>query len=204
MYSKYEEMRVMKGVIKSYADNQKKEYESVVSRLKDAFNSFPLDISSDRASLEIGSLQLGVSLLSDCRTAYVTGVSVLNELNKAARCYEQNYTLEQLQPGGIAEQRAEEGNRIFYEIRTKNVGYKKIIDEISYSLFVANDPHLSGLEDGLDAKLDSLGKQFERGELSKEELIYYTNMCASLSKNPDYIEYMSQFQQAKASQGVHK
>ncbi len=58
MYSKYEEMCVMKGVIKSYVDNQKKEYESVVAMLKDASSSFPLDISSDRANLEISSLDL--------------------------------------------------------------------------------------------------------------------------------------------------
>lgn len=204
MYSKYEEMRVMKGVIKSYADNQKKEYESVVAMLKDTSSSFPMDIASDRANLEISSLQSKVSLLSDYRTDYATGMSVLNELNKATMCYEQGYTPEQLQPGGIAEQRAREGNRIFHEIRTESVGYKKIIDEISYSLFVAHDPHLSGLENGLDVKLDSLDKQFEQGELSKEELIYYTNMCASLSKNPNYIEYMSQFQQEAPSQGFHR
>lgn len=204
MYSKYEEMRVMKGVIKNYADNQKSEYESVVAMLKKVSNNFPLDINSDRASSEISSLQSKASLLSDYRVAYVTGMSVFSELNKATMCYEQAYTPEQLQSGGITEQRAKEGNRIFHDVRTQNTGYKEIVDEIAYSLFVDHDPHLDGLGMDFDAKAKSLDKDFEAGKITKEQLIYYTNMCWSLSQNPNYIEYMSQFQQEQVSQGMHR
>ena len=61
MYSKYEEMCVIKQVIKNYADNKKRQYESTISMLKDQTNSFPLDINSERANLEISSLQSQVS-----------------------------------------------------------------------------------------------------------------------------------------------
>ena len=204
MYSKYEEMCVIKQVIKNYAENKKRQYESTISMLRDQTNSFPLDINSERANSEISSLQNHVSLLSDYRTDYATGMSIFGELNKATMCYEQAYTPDQLQPGGIAEQRTKEGNKIFHDLRTQNVGYKKVIDEIAYSLFVAHDPHLDGLSAGLESKLDSLDKEFEQGSLSKEELIFYSNMCNSLSKNPDYIDYMSQFQQETSTQGFHR
>lgn len=204
MYSKYDEMRIIKQVMQNYADNQKRNYESTIAMLKEQSSNFPLDINSDRTSTEISSLQSKVSLISGYRTDYQCALSVVNELNKATMCYEQGYSPEQLQQGGIAEQRAKEGNKIFYEIRTQNPEYKRIMDEISYSLFVSHDPHLDGLGMNFDAKEESLEKDFETGKITKEQLIYYTNMCWSLSQNPNYIEYMSQFQQKQTPQGMHR
>lgn len=204
MYSKYEEMRVMKQVIQNYADNQKRQYESTVTMLKDQTSNFPLDINSDRTNTEISSLQSKVSLLSGYQADYQSALSIISELNKATMCYEQAYTPEQLQPGGIGEQRAKEGNKIFYDVRTQNADYKKIIDEIAYSLFVAHDPLIEGLGMDYDAKAESLEKDFEMGKITKEQLIYSSNMCWSLSQNPDYIKYMSQFQQETPTQGFHR
>ena len=34
MYSKYDEMRVIKQVMQNYADNQKRQYESTIAMLK--------------------------------------------------------------------------------------------------------------------------------------------------------------------------
>lgn len=194
MYSKYEEMLVMKQVMQNYVDDQKKLYETTIANLKENLNNFSSDINNERAANEISSLQFTASLLSDYRADYESGLSVVSELNKATMCYEQAYTPEQIQPGGIAEQRVGEGNKLFHEIKTQNPNYKRIMNEISYGLFVSHDPYLDGLENGLDSKLDNLDKDFEEGKLSKEQLIFYVNMCATLSQNPDYIEYVSQFQ----------
>ena len=167
MYTKYEEMKVIKQVINNYADNQKRQYESTIAMLKEQSNSFPMDINSESSSREISSLQSKVSMLSSYKSDYATAISIVNELNKATMCYEQAYTPEQIQPGGIAEQRAKEGNRIFYELRTQNPEYKKIMSEISNGLYVDGDPHLEGLEQGLDSKIDSLEKEFEEGKISR-------------------------------------
>ena len=111
-------------------------------------------------------------------------------------CYEQGYTKENIE-SGLADERAKTGNRIYHEIRTGNSEYKRIIDEIAYDLFVSHDPQLDGL--GLDffAKEESLEKDFEAGRITKDQLIYYTNMCWSLSQNPQYISYMSQNQETE-------
>ena len=203
MYSKYEEMRVMKQVMQNYADNQKKQYESTIAMLKEEANSFPLDINSDRTNTEISSLQSTVRLLSGYSTDYQSAQSVVSELNKALMCYERAYTLEQLQPGGIAEKEGNHGNRIFHDIRTQNPEYKRIIGEIAYSLFVAHDPMIEDLGMDFDAKVESLDKDFEAGKITKEQLIYYTNMCWALVQDKDYVEYMSQFQQEE-TQDMHR
>ena len=197
MYSKYDEMRVIKQVMQNYADNQKRQYESTIAMLKEQSNNFPLDINSDRTNTELSSLQSKVSLLSDYRTNYKSALSVVSELNKAIMCYEQGYTQENIQ-SGLADERAKKGNRIFHEIRTQNPEYKRIMDEIAYGLFVAHDPMIEGLEMNFDAKAESLEKDFEAGKITKEQLIYYTNMCWALTQNKDYVEYMSQFQQEQA------
>lgn len=197
MYSRYDEMRVIKQVMQNYADNQKRQYESIIARLKEQSNNFPLDINSDRTNTELSSLQSKVSLLSDCRTDYQSAISVVGELNKATMCYEQGYTQENIQ-SGLADERAKEGNRIFNDVRTQNSEYKRIMDEIAYGLFVAHDPMIEGLGMDFDAKAESLDKDFESGKITKEQLIYYTNMCWVLTQNKDYVEYMDQFQQEQA------
>ncbi len=197
MYSKYDEMRVIKQVMQNYADNQKRQYESTIAMLKEQSNNFPSDINSDRTNRELSSLQSKVSLLSDYRTDYQSAISVVGELNKATMCYEQGYTQENIQ-SGLADERAKEGNIIFHDIRTQNPEYKRIMDEIAYGLFVAHDPMIEGLGMDFDAKAESLDKDFESGKITKEQLIYYTNMCWFLTQNKDYVEYMRQFQQQQA------
>ena len=197
MYSKYDEMRVIKQVMQNYADNQKRKYESTIDMLKEQSNNFPLDINSDRTNTELSSLQSKVNMLSGYRTDYQNALSVVRELNKATMCYEQAYTDENFQ-SGLVDKRTAEGNKIFYEIRTKNSDYKRIMGEIAYNLFVAHDPMIEGLGLDFDAKAESLDKDFEAGKITKEQLIYYTNMCWALTQNKDYVEYMSQFQQEQA------
>lgn len=197
MCSKYDEMRVIKQVMQNYANNQKRQYESTIAMLKEQSNNFPLDINSARANTELSSLQSKVSMLSDYRTDYQSALSVVSELSKATMCYEQGYTQENIQ-SGLADERAKEGNRIFHDIRTQNSEYKRIMNEIAYGLFVAHDPMIEGLGMDFDAKAESLDKDFEAGKITKEQLIYYTNMCWTLTQNKDYVEYMSQFQQEQA------
>ena len=197
MYSKYDEMVVIKQVMQNYANNQKSQYESTVAMLKEQTNNIPLDINSDRIDTELSSLQMQVSLLSNYRTDYQSALSVVSELNKATMCYEQGYTQENIQIGS-ADERAKEGNKIFHDIRAKNPDYKRIMDEIAYNLFVIHDPMIEGLGMNFDAKAESLDKDFEEGKITKEQLIYYTNMCWTLTQNKDYVEYMSQIQQEQA------
>ena len=197
MYSRYDEMRVIKQVMQNYADNQKRQYESTIAMLKEQSNNFPLDINSDRTNTELSSLQSKVSLLSDYRTDYQSAISVVGELNKATMRYEQGYTQGSIQ-SGLADERAKEGNKIFRDIRTQNPEYKRIMDEIAYGLFVAHDPMIEGLGMDFDAKAESLDKDFESGKITKEQLIYYTNMCWVLTQNKDYVKYMGQFQQEQA------
>lgn len=194
MYSKYDEMRVIKHVIQNYADKQKREYESIIEMLKQESNNFPLDINSDSENFQLNSIQQTVSLLSDYKTCYQRAISVVSELNKATMCYEQGYTQENIQ-NGLPDLMAKEGNKIFHDIRTQNPEYKRIMDEIAYSLFVAHDPMLEGLGMNFDDKAERLDKDFESGKITKEQLIYYTNMCWTLTQNEDYVEYMNQFQQ---------
>ena len=108
-------------------------------------------------------------------------------------CFEQGYTQENIQ-SGLADEQAQTGTRLFYEIRTQNEEYKRILSDIAYGLFYAQDPNLNGLNMDLDTKLESLDKDFAEGKITKEQLIYYINVCSALVQNPDYIEYMSQQQ----------
>ena len=163
MYSRYDEMRVIKQVMQNYADNQKRQDESTIAMLKEQSNNFPLDINSDRTNTELSSLQSKVSLLSDYRTDYQSAISVVGELNKATMRYEQGYTQGSIQ-SGLADERAKEGNKIFRDIRTQNPEYKRIMDEIAYGLFVAHDPMIEGLGMDFDAKAESLDKDFESGK----------------------------------------
>lgn len=191
MYSKYEEMRVMSQVMQSYANVQKRDYESYVAGFKEKVNGFSLDIDNKTDNPE--SFKSCLDTIELYRSDYQSALNVISELNKAVMCYEQGYTQENIQ-SGLADERAKEGNRIFYEIRTQNAEYKKILNEISYGLFVSHDPRLDGLGMDLDAKLEELDKDFAEGKLTKEQLIYYINVCSTLVKNPDYIQYMSEQQ----------
>lgn len=194
MYSKYEEMRVMRQVMQNYADNQKRDYESAVALLREKTNKLDINSKLDSLKIDIGVLSV---IQADCQSA----LAIVSEFNKAIGCYEQAYTPEQLQPGGIADQRAKVGNRIFHDIRTQNPEYKRIMGEIAYGLFVAHDPMIKDLGMDFDTKAESLDKDFEAGKITKEQLIYYTNMCWALTQDKDYIEYMSQFQQEQG--GIH-
>lgn len=181
---------------------KKKQYESTITMLKEQSNNFPLDINSDRTNTEISSLQSKVRLLSSYKNNYQSALTVINELNKAKMCYQQGYTEKNIQ-SGLADERVKEGNRIFHDIKTQNKEYKRIMDEIAYGLFVACDPKIEDLGMDFDTKTENLDKEFETGKITKEQLIYYTNMCWYLSQNPEYIEYISQFQN-KETQGMHK
>lgn len=196
MYSKYEEMCTMKQVIMNYTDNQKRNYSATADMIKEEAKDLPLDINSSKSNTSVESLGYMISSLKDYQREYQIGLSIIAEFNKATMCYEQGYTKENIE-SGLADERAKTGNRIYHEIRTGNSEYKRIIDEIAYDLFVSHDPQLDGL--GLDffAKEESLEKDFEAGRITKDQLIYYTNMCWSLSQNPQYISYMSQNQETE-------
>ena len=196
MYTKYEEMRVIKETFQNFADGQKILYTQEIAKVKEDTSRISSDINSERA---LSAVENGVGLLRDYMNNYHGAMSVVAELNKATMCYEQAYTPEQLQPGGIAEAKAREGNRIFYDIRTQNPEYKRIMEGIAYDLYKDGDPMMSGVGKDFvfDGKADELKKDFEAGKITKDQLIYYTNMCWALTQNKDYIEHISQPKETK-------
>ena len=204
MYSKFEEMRVIRQVFQNYTAELKRDYEGYVAMLKDKSNEFPLDIDNDQAYKKIKTLQSTADSLSSHLMEYQNALKIIGELDKAIKCYTQAYSPEQLLSGGVAEQRAKEGNKIFYDIRTQNPVYKSIMSEIAYSLFVNHDSMIEDLGMDYDAKVESLEKNYAAGKISKEQLIYYTNMGWHLSQNPNYIEYMNKLQFEQEKQTIHK
>lgn len=191
MYSKYEEMRVMRQVMQSYAQELKQSYEYFVDTFKEKANRFSSDINSEMDTPQ--KFKVDLERMERYRFDYQSTLNIVKELNKAIMCYEQGYTQENIQ-SGLADERAKEGTRLFAEIRIQNPEYKRILNEIAYGLFDAQDPNLKGLNMDLDAKLEALDKDFAEGKLTKEQLIYYTNICLTLMQNPDYIQYMSEQQ----------
>ena len=199
MYSKYDEMRVMRQVMQNYADNQKMQYESNITMLKNQINNLTTDINGTAVSF----LQNRIASMSNYQTEYQKALAIVKEFDKAIMCFEEGLTQENIRDG-LDKERAKEGIRIFREIQSQNAEYKRIIAEIAYGLFTSHDPHIEDLGTDLDAKLDNLDNEFEAGSLSKEQLIYYNNMCYALSQDPDYIEYMSQFNQEQSQSGMHR
>ena len=60
MYSKYDEMRVIKQVMQNYADNQKRQYESTIAMLKEQSNNFIIDITNAKLNIEEAQKQIQV------------------------------------------------------------------------------------------------------------------------------------------------
>lgn len=200
MYSKYEEMCVMRNVLNSYVNAQKQGYDKHARELNQIVTQRMPNIA-DKSHQE--DLQRQINLMGYYSNDFAKGVSVLGELGKAIACYEQAYTQENVQ-SGLVDERAKQGNGIFFELRTKNEDYKSIMSGIAMELWRSADTNMEGLDLDLDTKLESLDKAFESGAISKEQLMYYTNMCTTLMITPEYVEYMQQFQQAAPTQDEMK
>lgn len=191
MYSKYEEMKVIQSVIARYAESQKVGYEREMRDLQQ-------EVSKKNPNVENGKEQvkgfaLSLSLMTGYQEGYSKAKEVLSELNKAVMCYEMGYPQEL--PKNVIKEQLQEGNRIFFQLITKNTDYKNIMGDIAYDLF----KHDKNLEDlvalGVDVKTDELEEKFKTGAISKEQLILYTIACNLLPKNQDFIEYVNGFQE---------
>lgn len=194
MYSKYEEMKTIQSVIANYVQNSKNGYEQAMRDLQQKASQKAPNIEEGKG--QVKDFASSLSLMAGYQEDYSRAKGVLLELNKAVMCYEMAY------PQGlsedIVEQRKQEGNRTFFQLRTKNTDYKNIMGSIAYSLFVQHDENLEDLVTlGADAKIEELEEKFKTGKISKEQLILYTNACDLLSQNPDFIEYASNFQETQ-------
>lgn len=198
MYSKYEEMCVVRKILNGYVNMQKQNYDMQKENFKQLANG-SLDISDKNHQ---SSLNMSLGIMDDYSSAYEKGVNVLAELKKSTLCYEMAYTQENIQ-SGLADERAKEGNRIYFELKTKNQNYKSIMDEISMDLWI-KDENLQDLGLDFDAKAERLEEAYANGKISKEQLIYYEIMCSSLMNNPNYVDYMQQFQQPDLHGGIKK
>lgn len=198
MYSKYEEMCVVRQILNGYVNMQKQNYDMQKESFKQLANG-SLDISDKNQQ---SSLNMSLSIMNGYSSDYEKGVKVLAELKKSTLCYEMAYTQENIQ-SGLADERAKEGNRIYFELKTKNQNYKSIMDEISMDLW-KKDENLQDLGLDFDTKAERLEEAYANGKISKEQLIYYEIMCSSLMNNPDYVDYMQQFQQPDLHGGIKK
>ena len=189
MYTKYEEMKAMQSILKNYISNQKTAYETALNELKDETKNMSSNINNYNDSIRTVNATTGV--MSYYGEEYNKGVTALQELEKAIMCFEMGYTQDNIQTG-LADQRMQEGKKLFFELRTKNDAYKSIMERIAFDLYRSRDRHVDDLDNiGLKTKLENLDKEFEEGRLSKEQLIYYTNMCTHLSQNKDFIDYIN-------------
>lgn len=199
MYSKYEEMKVIQQLLSNYSQNCKINYEKSVKKVRDYSSQLTSDIEKNTI---FGCIQAEVGLMDDYIADYNKSKNILSELSKATMCYEMGYPIEV--SDDFVEQRKKEGNKIFYEIRTQNADYKGIMADIAFNMFFRNhDENLDNLiKLGLDNKIEQLEQSFEKGILTKEQLIVYINACMALSTHPEFLEYAAQFDDKKA--GIHK
>ena len=106
--------------------------------------------------------------------------------------FDQAYTLEQLQPGGIAEQRAQEGKRLFVELK-KDPTYISVMKEIAHNSYFNNsDEELSNIQLPEEQVGSQLEQRFRSGAISKEQLILIDNYFIYLSQDSDYLDSVSQ------------
>jgi len=186
MYTKYEEMKVMQSILEGYITTQKARYEELVKKLKEESKDISFEI--DNSDEKIKDISATIESLSRCKDNYTKGIEALKELEKAIMCFEMGYTQENVQ-SGLADQRMKEGKKLFFELRTKNDAYKSIMENIAYDLYIKYNRHMADLITyGLDDELERLDFLYRQKAISKEELIYYTNMCIHFSQRKDYDE----------------
>ena len=186
MYTKLEEMLVDEKLFSKYAEEKGKEYESRILRLRDELSKFPTDISEISDNSEIGVLQFEIGALSGVQLDYRNALNIIQKIRNMIQSYKQIYEQGQLDSSISVDDVMKDINKQYSELKEKNFGYKKIIGEISFSLYTSHDIHIKGLGDDLSDKLKLLQEEYSQGLISKEQLIYYEKMCNSLIENPNY------------------
>lgn len=196
MYTKYEEMKVIQNLLTNYAQNNKRGYESAARDLQQKSSQLAPNIENGKT--QISSLSSSLQMMAGYQEDYSKAMSVLAELKKPVNLYEM--AVSEYETEESLKQRQFEANGLFYTLRTQNADYKSVMDDISYSMIVQHDKNLEDLATiGLDAKVEQLEEAFSNGQISKEQLIVYTNACYSLSTNPDFLEWAQDFEQEKST-----
>ena len=200
MYSKYEEMVVIRDLLNQYIGSQKQGYDGYVQELKSITQQKTLGIDDLKGQKDLLST---IDLIQIYLANYNKGMGVAQELSKATSCYEQAYTQDNIQ-SGLAGEKGKKGNSLFFELKTKNTDYQEIMSELAMDLWSKYDIHISGLGLDLEGHLAKLEQSFTSGNITKEQFIYYINMSNALLNTPQYVDYMQQFYQEDMSQMEHK
>ena len=166
MYSKEEEIRIIYNLLTDYMNHQQKAIELFSSGNWAQYQSKDVVVFYQ-------------TKLTKC-------MNILNSLKVIMAYFNQAYSEEQLLPGGIADKRAEEGRRLFSDLR-KDPDYVLIMSEIAHnSYFNGNDSELSGIMLPENMISDHLENRFKSGAISKEQLILYDNYFTFLINDQEY------------------
>ena len=172
MYTREEEIRVIINLFMDYATCQKEAIDFLKSGNQRKFQD--------------------QSMILSCQEKLERCSQVLNNLKKIIMYFDQAYTPEQLQPGGIAEQRAQEGKRLFVELK-KDPTYISVMKEIAHNSYFNNsDEELSNIQLPEEQVGSHLEQRFRCGAISKEQLILFDNYFIYLSQDSDYLDSVSQ------------
>ena len=188
MYSKYEKMSVLREILNSYLNVYRLNYEREKEKLKEFLEKNTLTISDKSVQSALSTI---VGWLRDSAESYEELSEVLVELKKALLCFEVDYTKENIQ-SELADEREKEGNKLYFELKTKNQKYKKIMANSAMDLW-RNDCYLQGLGLDYNVGIKKLEDYYINGKFSKRDFIYYEIMYESLLNNSQYIEDMQQF-----------
>ncbi len=175
MYTVYEEYVVIRKILENYCHEQQQIYHS----LAEGVGKLKLEVE-DRESLN--TLRARVNQLEGVSNQYSYAKTALSRLEKAALTF-----------GWEEKEKANEseGKSFLQNFKTENDCYGLVMSDLSTKIHSKKDSHFSGLEEGIESKITSLRQEYEAGDMTKEQFIYYVNMCPFLIKNLEYEQALS-------------
>jgi spermidine/putrescine-binding protein len=114
MYSKYEEMQVVRNLLKDWARIDKESYEDIWKNIKEnVIPKTPFSIEDFESQQQLAEVMQN---LHNIQLGYSSTNNALQELAQATSCYEMGYTQESIQSGtadSIATEREKKGISYF-------------------------------------------------------------------------------------------
>ncbi len=176
MYSNYKEICVILEMLNTYRHTL---LEGIGNLLDKNYKFYSID--SEVTKENNNPYQSSIEYYQN---EYDKVLSLINKIKAIILKYERTFTKENLK-NILPQQVNEELNRDFREIE-QTEDYSKIINEISYQLFLAEDPILTTFL--CDDYCENLYEAYRNDELTTEQLIFYNTVIKYLLRNKNYIE----------------
>ena len=198
MYSIYEEMGVIKEIIQEYTIEQQKGYKRTLNDINNRINNFSLNMEEDRTDhfkRAEDFLKFSIEHLRMYRSSYEKSMDIVKSIYKIIRdSEEKSITNDEL-------------HQRFSEIRA-NYSYNDIMKNIATHVMGSDSYFMKVSHNSdLNSALDTINQDFSAGNLTKKQLIFYSNIACinyTFFVLPKYPEYSQHFGELDESVGSKK